>query len=234
MFFLWICDQKYYLATSKQQKTTDNSILTKTQLGQLNFLLNSTRTIMKSLKFALALGALAFSLNSFAQDDEDDFITISIGVSEHAIVDIEGGNNISLSPSAPTEAGDSLDFSTAIDTSTFLNYSSIKNSGGSDATRDIYATMTGTLPAGLSLTVRAGVDLDQGAGDMGVTTGAQTMDGNNQNVLTGIGSAYTGDGTENGHRVYYSLSLASGTSSYKDLDQDNNQSVVITYTITDN
>ena len=68
---------------------------------------------------------------------------------------------------------------------------------------------------------------------MGTAASEVTLSGVAQNVITGIGSAYTGDGVSNGHNLTYTLDLDSGAS-YADLDFDDSTILSITYTLSDN
>ena len=47
-----------------------------------------------------------------------------------------------------------------------------------------------------------------------------------------MGSAYTGDGEDNGHQLTYQLGLGDAID-YKDLDFDNSAALEITYTLSD-
>lgn len=194
---------------------------------------------MKHLnKFLLVALFATFSIGLQAQaDDEDDVHDIVISIPEVALVDIEtsgGSTSINLGPAAPTEAGLPLDFSAQTNSDLWLNYSSIQSSAN-DPTRDIHAAITnGTMPAGMTLQVTAGADAGGGDGTIGSSTGAITLSGATTNVITGIGSAYTGDGATNGHNLTYQLSLGAAAGAYANLDADDATTVSITYTITDN
>lgn len=184
----------------------------------------------------LVAAMAAFSLGVYAQDGKTDAHDIVISIPEVALVDIEAssGTSINLGPAAPTEAGDPVDFSTQINSDLWLNYSSIKSTAN-DPTRDITVSITnGTLPSGMTLTVTAGADASNGDGTMGSSTGTITLSTSAQNVVTGIGSAYTGDGVNNGHNLVYTLALAAAMGSYATLDADDGPTIEVTYTITDN
>jgi hypothetical protein len=203
---------------------------------QTQFFIIKTQ-IMKHLnKFlAVAFVASSFALNAQA-DDQDDVHDVVISIPEVALVDLEAasGTSINLGPAAPTEAGLPLDFSGQTNSDIWLNYSSIKSTAN-DPTRDITAAITsGVLPAGMALDVTAAADAGNGDGLMGSSAGAVTLTGSAQDVITGIGSAYTGDGVNNGHNLTYALSLAAAAGSYAALDADDATTIQITYTISDN
>lgn len=191
---------------------------------------------MKTLsRIFFSAAIVAVSFNAQAQDDDDDVHDIVIGVPAVALVDIEAasGTTINLLADAPTEAGLAVDFSTgASNSDLWLNYSSIKDSA--NATRKITARITsGTMPAGMTLTVTAGADAGNGDGTAGTSAGAVNLTGTDQDIITGIGSVYTADGINNGHNLTYGLTLGGGAGSYAALDASNNTTVQITYTISD-
>lgn len=191
---------------------------------------------MKHLNKFLLVAFLATSFSLNAQDDDDDVHDVVIGIPEVALVDLEAsaGTSINLGPQAPTEAGLPLDFSAQTNSDLWLNYSSIKSTAN-DPTRDISAMISsGTLPGGMSLEVTAAADAGNGDGTMGSSAGAVSLTTTGQNVISGIGSAYTGDGVNNGHNLTYSLSLSAAAGAYAALDADDATTIQITYTISDN
>lgn len=165
-----------------------------------------------------------------AQADTDtDAHNVTINLSEVAILDIEsaGSTDITLGITAPTEAGLPADASAATDSSLWLNYTSIL---GAQTSRSVTAAITsGSVPAGVTLSVTAAGYAGTGDGTTGTTTGAVSLTGTPSDVITGIGSAYTGDGVSNGHNLTYTLTI----SDFSSLDADNAGSVEVTYTIVD-
>lgn len=187
---------------------------------------------MKKIAFTFALalvGTFAFSQT----DDHDDSHQISFSIPATSILDIEGpgGNNaISFTPDAIIEAGNSFNFNLSNST-LWLNYSNIKPSA--EATRKITVGMTNDLPTGMHLTVNAGEDVGNGNGVKGTpnTSAIILTNGSSSTIITGIGSAYTGNGINNGHQLTYNLSF--NDAEFETLSADLNQSVTITYTIAD-
>lgn len=179
----------------------------------------------------LALFAfLGISLLSQAQDAATDAHTVQITIPNVALVDIEpsGSKNIALAFTAPTEAGEPVVAPTA-NTALWLNYSSIV---AGTSTRNIQVRVTsGTLPSGTDLTVQAAAPTG-GEGTLAAAGSVITLSTTNQSLLSGIGSAYTGDGANNGHQLTYNLALASG--GYANLKSDASTTVTVTYTIADN
>ena len=189
---------------------------------------------IKSLSVAALLTTVA-ATTSFGQDTKKADHTIAITIPEVAILDLESSgssNAITLAATAPTEAGNALDFSTAKNTDLWINYSSIIGST-SEATRVVTAAVTsGTIPSGVDVKVTAAADAAGGAGTVGTTAGEITLSATPTNVITGVGSCYTGNGPSKGHNLTYVMSLKSG--SYGSLDFDKSGTVTVTYTLSDN
>ena len=168
-----------------------------------------------------------------AQDTNSDSHTLTVDIPEVALLDIEGGTAITLSPAAPTEAGLPIDFTSDTDNSLWLNYSSIIGST-TEPTRKVTAALTGTLPTGANLKVAVAADAGSGAGNVGTEAGTVTFAAlaTNYDIVTNVRSCYTGTGTSKGHQLTYSLTEDSGN--YGALDFDTDYTVTITYTLSDN
>ncbi|MBU2651921.1 MAG: hypothetical protein KKA81_13410 [Bacteroidetes bacterium] len=195
----------------------------------------------KAIILMTAVSLLAGS-STWAQlgdyDDENYFShTINIGVEEVALLDIEPelSATLTLGPEAPEEAGLPVVFnSTATDNSLWLNYSSIIGSTTEPTRKVTVAITTGTVPDGMLLKVAAAADAGQGDGTVGTPQGTLTLSSTAQDLVTGIGSCYTGSPQNNGHNLTYTLELNSALGSYAELDFDAQVAVEITYTLTDN
>ena len=114
-----------------------------------------------------------------------------------------------------------------------MNYSSIIGST-TEPSRDVtVAITTGTVPGGMTLKVVAAADAGNGAGTMGTPTAEVTLSSTAQDIVTGVGSCYTGNGTSNGHQLSYTLTLTA-PANYGDLDFDDATTLTVTYTLSDN
>jgi len=191
------------------------------------------KNVLKFILFVAMLGGIAGM--SYGQDDNNDAHNITITIPEVALLDIEpsGSNTITMGPTAPTEAGDPLDFSASTNNTLWMNYSSIIGST-TEPSRDVtVAITTGTVPGGMTLKVVAANDAGNGAGNVGTPTSEVTLSSTAQNIVTGVKSCYTGDGTNNGHQLTYTLSLTA-PANYGDLDFDDATTLTVTYTLSDN
>ena len=178
---------------------------------------------------------VAFTGRIEAQDDHDDVHNLSIDIPEVALLDLEseGDKAIKLGPKAPGEAGNALDFSEEQNSDLWINYSSIVGSK-TEPSRDITAQITsGKVPEGLVLSVQAGKDAGMGDGEMGKAGEMIRLDDHAQEIIKGVGSAYTGNGPARGHQLTYVLSLDKKEGSYARIDFDQSNTLAITYTLTD-
>jgi hypothetical protein len=193
---------------------------------------------MMKLKNILFATLIVFTVNtSFAQDTNEDSHTVTIGIPEVALLDLESatGTAISLNGTAPTEAGDAVIFN-ATNSDVWINYSSIVGSS-SEPSRNVTVQITdGDVPDGLVLSVQASQDAGQGDGTMGVAeNNAITLNKNTADkIIDGVGSAYTGNGANKGHKLTYTLKSDTANGSYAKIDFDQAQTLSITYTLSDN
>ncbi|MET3038515.1 hypothetical protein ABXT08_20695 [Chryseobacterium sp. NRRL B-14859] len=192
---------------------------------------------MKKLKLTIALSLFtaAVSGNLCAQDTNTDNHTITISIPEVALVDIEPAatKNITLGFTAPTEAGNPI-VASAADNTLWLNYSSIKSVA--DPTRNVSVKLNAIIP-GIDIQVTAAAATGSGAGTLGTSAGLLTLSAADQTIISGIGSAYTGNGANNGHNLTYALAAGSGPGSvaaYADLEATATTVATVTYTISDN
>jgi hypothetical protein len=133
---------------------------------------------------------------AFAQtDDNDDAHSVAVTVPSFAILDIEpaANKNITLAFTKPDEAG--LAIVAPSNDALWLNYSSILTTS---TTRTISVSLSSPI-TGFDLSVTAAAaDGQSSGGALGQTTGAPVvLTTSGQNLITGIGSSYTGDGVSN-------------------------------------
>ncbi|NND06000.1 MAG: hypothetical protein HKN87_06455 [Saprospiraceae bacterium] len=178
---------------------------------------------------------LAMVVTCFGQDKSTAVQQVVISVPEVALIDLESatGTTIEFSPEVSSEAGEAIDFSNQRHSGIWINYSSIVSSR-TEPGRNITAQITsGRLPQGVELSVVASQDAGQGEGAMGKATTAINLTNQSQDIIRGVGSAYTGNGVSKGHELTYALSLSESAGSYASLDFNESGSVSITYTMTD-
>jgi hypothetical protein len=163
---------------------------------------------------------------SRAQDGISASHSISYTIPHVAMVDIEGGSNVNLDLSTPTDAGLGMEAS-ATNSSLWLNYSSTTNPS---ATNSVKVKVDALVP-GINIRVTAAADANGGIGTTGSPSSVLTLQITDQNLINNIGTCYTGDGINKGHNITYSMV----TTSYNLIKYEASPSpITITYTITNN
>jgi hypothetical protein len=187
---------------------------------------------MKRVITSLGIMALIFFGLTVQSQNKSKSHNVSISIPEVALLDLEANDlNVNFDLKAPNEAGNRIDFSNAKNNQIWVNYSSVTSS--SQPSRKICAYVEGEIPAGLKIIVSASQYTGNGGGRTGTPTGSIALSGQMQDIITQIGSCYTGNGTNNGHQLSYSLELQNGDESYSDLAFDNSNTISVTYVLTD-
>jgi hypothetical protein len=185
----------------------------------------------KLLLFFAVIGLMAgYSGKVMAQDDNaGEFIDFTLGSTQ--ILDLNRTTPAlpTLAFQTPTSAG--LNFTPVEDAITFINITSVISATG--YTKKIATTVTGTVPAGTILTVVATAATSDGGGTKGtiVSTPVDLSILTTQDLITGIGSCWTGDGTGRGYKLTYNWSVKPLMPSL--IAVDNNDVVKVTYTISE-
>jgi len=180
---------------------------------------------MKIVK-GILVGILLVGMSiSYAQDTNSDNHLVSIVIPEIALLDIEpqGSKDISISLDAPTEAGDA--FADKTDNSLWLNVTSIVSFGD---TRNIAVAIDGALD-GVDLKVEAASYSGSGFGSWGTPQPEVTLSTSSQNLVTGLKSGYTVNGSNNGYNLTYTVSPIAGAS-FGDLEAASSD-IQVTYTL---
>jgi len=189
---------------------------------------------LQNLFIAAVLLFATTAINAQAADTNEDSHTVTIGIPEVALLDLESttGTAISLNAQAPKEAGDAVVFNQT-NSDLWINYSSIV---GENSTREVSVQITaGDVPAGLELSVVATQDAKQGEGNTGsaVNDAIVLNDKSAATIIEGVGSAYTGDGANKGHNLTYKIAQSKDDKAYSKLSFEQSQTLTITYTLSD-
>lgn len=148
-----------------------------------------------------------------------------------ALIDIEpqGNNQLSLAVPPPAEAGEGMDRAAVVSDMLWLNYTASRMVNG--PLRNIQVQLSGIVPPGLVLRLSASPRAAAcGSGTFG-TPGPQITLGNAvQTLIFGIGGAFTGNGPGCGHQLRFSLEIGD----YALVEQVQNATLQVTYTLVDN
>lgn len=187
------------------------------------------KILMKKIKILSSVFLLVVFGKAQAQDTNTDFHTLGITIPTVAIVDIEpaASKTIAMVFAAPIEAGTPIT-APANNASLWLNYSYIPSVVSKTA--KVSVKLDAAL-AGVDVKVQAATaTASNGGGTLGNSVvSAITLTAVDQEIISSIGASYTGDGSNNGHNLTYSLSAGSYASLFASTPQ-----VTVTYTISEN
>ncbi len=188
---------------------------------------------MKRIIQLMALITLIGFKGATAQNSAGEGHSVAVSIPEIAILDIEGKNgieDINLAVNADDlEAGKVLKVLKR-NASLWLNYTSIIASSGNQRNISVSADNIPDVD-GLQLKLKTFAANNNGDGTLGATEGLIFPSVIPTNIITGIGSAYTGNGWKKGHKLKYILKFVGD---FADLNvEDVNSTVTLTYTITD-
>lgn len=159
-------------------------------------------------------------------------VSASFTLNEVAMLDLEPSNSsVTLNLSSAIEAGEQAIIVEA-NNDKWINFSSAVFAGNS---RSISVNIDGgQVPSGIYLKLITsdyiGIDkIGKGGAALGSPVGVVTLSSNPQPIITNIKGAYTGNGTNNGYKLIYSLEIYD----YKLLDFNQSATLSITLTLTD-
>lgn len=159
---------------------------------------------------------------------QSDSHVVEITISEVANLRVYEGTAVVIGIEGPDSAGASPKISYVNADKNYLQYSSITVDG---QTRKITGAITGAsgVPGGVVLRVTPATAAGYKVGAVGSAAGAAvTLSGTAQDIVTGIGSGYTGTAATDGVQLSYSIILTP-----EDLTATGTATVEVTYTLTD-
>lgn len=186
---------------------------------------------MKKLSLIIATVFILGIANLAKADKEENNHQVNIDIPTLALIDIESATNsltISLSPSAPQEAGLGLNFTDNVNNNLWLNYTSIVNNNGSK--NSISAKIEGELPEGVTIELFV-EDCVNGKGGVGKRKGgnkAVQLSSTGKEIIHNIRTGYTGNGAGNGHNLSYSLNIDNNSDYEKIVSESKDVNVVYT------
>lgn len=178
---------------------------------------------------SMFLSCFLLSNATYAQLD-DESINVSFSVPEVALIDIEhigfGILEFTLLPASETGASPAVQQNNTEEL--WINYSSAI--GKYSPSRSIVAQISdGTLPQGLVLYVQASNYSGTGDGILGFSAGKVVLGNEPRQVITGIGSGYTGNGVGNGHLLNFWVDITD----MEEVTTIESTDFTILYTLTD-
>ncbi len=187
---------------------------------------------MKKISLLIAFVAVLGLKNTFAQDVNTQSHQVAISIPEIAILDIEttGGVDVAFELNADNlEAGQEFIIDEE-NSDLWINYTSVVPAVGNQRSITIHSNNAPSI-AGLTLKVIASAHSGTGGGNLGSPTTIVTPSTTPTDIITGIGSAFTGNGNGNGHNLTYHLDF---NGDFADLNVGQaDMTINMTFTITD-
>jgi len=183
----------------------------------------------KLLVISIALLGTLLTINVMGQTTNSSSNTLSLGLQEVSM--IHGSTspvNLTLTPQS---AGLAVKPSVSDSTARVLTSSVIS---GTD-TRTMSVVFTGTLPGGTYLTLQAKTPNANFVGEQGTIGGLATYTtdgGASQDIISAIGTCYSGTGADDGYVLKYTFGISASTENYGDIRAVGGQTVTATFTLT--
>jgi len=179
-------------------------------------------------KLALLVGMMVVTMGFFttsviAQDDADAGEAVTYSLPAMRILDLEG-TAPSLTFLVPAEAGTAI--ADVTDNKSWINYTSVIGA----TTNKVTVVINKAAPAGTTLMVVAAAHAGTGNGTYGTPTAEKELTTSAVDLITAIGSCWTGTGNTNGHQLTYRWIVEAAE--YADLVAAGAADITATYTIT--
>lgn len=184
----------------------------------------------KLLTIFAVLALLGLTTAAMAESDTTTH-DVNLNVDEMAVLDVtDPATDVTMTLLAPDDGGEAI--ADVLNSEKWLNYTSVVPDG---ETRDITAEVAGAdaAPAGTKLDVEVlSIDGGTNAGNV-VVGGGNLVTGDTVatavTIVTGIGSCETGTGVDCGANVQFTF----GVDNIDDVVSDDDQTVTVTYTLTE-
>lgn len=156
--------------------------------------------------------------------------SVGLNIPEIALLDIEPDNSaLILSFNLPTEAGLPIVSSGGGTSPKWINYTNSLSPLVSSRSIEVQIS-NGVIPPGIEIIMDVSAYTGTGAGLVGTSAGLITLSSAPQTCIYNIGGSYSGNGSNNGHQLTYSL----GISDYDELDASQSTVIELMFTIIDN
>jgi hypothetical protein len=186
-----------------------------------------------SIIVILVILAVYLPFRGLGQNNQADH-KVNIEIPEVALIGLvsNGDSHVNFIAAAPGEAGNRIELAKIKQNKeVWLNYSSIIR--GHSHRRKVVAVVQGDIPQGMRLTVEASQPAGRGKGMLGSPSGRINLTTAPAELISDIGSCYTGMGPNNGHLLSYRLEEDDSDEAMAALIE-NQLSLQVIYTLTDN
>lgn len=172
---------------------------------------------------------ILFTVAANAQQSAKHDLTIDVQEVALLALQANNGDDINFSAIHPEVAGQQIKIAEDQQSELWVNYSSIVKA---NHRRKVTATVVGDIPGGIVLKVMASESRGEGRGKLGEPLSWVKLENTPVDIISNIGSCYTGRGTQNGHLLTYRIELEDQSDQYAYLSQSET-SLQILYTLTD-
>lgn len=181
---------------------------------------------MRTTKAYFIIICISMTLYKFgySQSDNTAEMTVSVSIPAIALIDFEGNDHL-ITFNSPNQIEQIITPSTL--NTTWLNYSSIIEHGSTN-----YITVhisSGILPNESLINLQIGQDQGEGSGKTGIPSSDIRLSYYPQNIITDIGSCFTGRGIKKGHLLTYQWENIDDYS--ESLYSKDEYTITVTYTI---
>ena len=153
---------------------------------------------------------------------------VSVSIPEVALIGLTATeSSVGIPGHNTNEVIQTLDISEMNISEVWLNYTSVPEN--SQRYRKIIAMLSGTLPNGIKLSVEASPFTGTGKGKTGTSCGKKILSAEPSEIISDIGSCYTGKGEHNGHLLSFSVEVDQNR--YKEVQPREMRNLSITYTL---
>ncbi|MEA4936153.1 MAG: hypothetical protein VB102_05860 [Paludibacter sp.] len=183
----------------------------------------------KLLVISIVLLSSLLTFSAMGQDTNTSSNTLSLGLSEVSL--IKGSTAPVSLILTPQSAGLAVKPSVSDSTARVLVSSVITGSNF----RTMSVVFTGDLPGGTYLKLKAKDPNGNFVGGKGAVEPEVTYTTNGgaaQNIITGIGTCYSGTGSDDGYKLLYTFGVSASTENYGDIRAVGGQTVTATFTLT--
>jgi len=139
----------------------------------------------------------------------------------------DANSNLQFAANVSNTAGDQIELNSVDQSSVWLNYSSVVSP---NQKRKVTATVLGDIPTGMALKVKT-QESTLGVGETGSGNGTILLSNSPADIISGIGSCYTGSGVQKGQQLLYELEV-NNQQFYRN-EEIHDLSLSVVYTLTD-
>ncbi len=181
-------------------------------------------------KIVFSILILIFCLRSIGHaSDKEASHKARVVIPEVAMLALQydANSNLQFAANVSNTAGDQIKLNSVDQSSVWLNYSSVVSP---NQKRKVTATVLGDIPNGIVLKVKT-QESSPGVGEIGTGNGTVLLSNSPADIISGIGSCYTGSGAQKGQQLLYEMEV--NNQQFYNNEEIHDISLSVVYTLTD-